>query len=201
MSRFYFCCACGHNLTYIVNRRLKCYGCGKYFTENFICRCQRDTGFKYSAEIIAPNKVKCLLCGREAQVPGNLEPPYIDKYRGGAGSGDLGSWSGEVSSFRKPARKPGPARKPKEKVPKSEIEKPEIDYISENQDQIIIRFPGHNSLDQIRCEIVNGTLEVQSLLVDFLEKFQLPDFPVNLEVNFRNNILDIHLNKNGKKRI
>src|SRR3989344_6099293 len=111
MSVFYFCPACGNNSTYISNRRLKCYGCGKYFTENFICRCQRDSAFKYTAEIIAPNKVRCFFCGKEAQVPGNLEPPYIDKYRGGAGSGDLGSWSGEVSSFRKPARKPGPARK------------------------------------------------------------------------------------------
>ena len=176
MSMFYFCPNCGNNLTYISNRRLECYKCGKYFTENFICKCQRDTGFKYSAEIIAPNKVKCLLCGREAQVPASLEPPYIDRYRGGIGSGGLGSWDGQVGSFQAPVQKPRVAREPKQKV--KETEKPEIDYVSENGDQIIIRFPNHNSLDQIRCEIVNGVLEVQSLLVDFLEKFQLPDFPV-----------------------
>lgn len=193
MSMFYFCPVCGNNLTYISNRRLKCYKCEKYFTENFICRCPRDQAFKYSAEIIAPNKVKCFFCGKEAQVPGNLEPPYIDKYRGGTGVGGSGSWDGQVSSFQVPIRKPEPARKLEQKV--KETEKPEVDYVSE--DQIIIRFPGHNDLNQIRCEVINGVLEVQSRLVDFLEKFPLPDFPVDLKTELRNAVLDIRL-KNPK---
>jgi hypothetical protein len=189
MSALFFCAACGHNLTYIVNQRLKCYGCEKYFAEKFICRCPRDTGFKYSAEIIAPNKVKCLLCGKEARVPANLEPPYM--HRGGGGG--LGNWNEQVSGFQPSARKPKSARESRRKI--EETEKPEIDYISENRDQIVIRFPGHKSIDQIHCEIVGGVLEVRSLLVDFFEKFQLPDCPVSLEVNFRNNILDIHFDK------
>lgn len=193
MSAFFFCAACGHDLTFIPNRRLKCYGCGKYYTENFICRCPRNRAFKFSAEILAPNKVKCHFCGRGAQVAASLEPPYRDKYRGGAGSGGLGSWDGQVSSFQRP----GKARQKPKLTSKSErvteIEKPEVDYVSE--DQIVIMFPGHNSLDQIRCEISSGVLEVQSLLVDFLEKFPLPDFPIHLETKLRNAILDIRLKK------
>ncbi len=193
MSMFCFCPACGNNLTYISNQRLKCYKCEKYFTENFICRCSRDEGFKNSSEIIAPNKVKCYFCGLTAQVPASLEPPFIDKYRGRTGTGGLGSWDGEVRQFQSPPSRPKSVKKPKQKAAK--IEKPEVDYISENTDQIIIKFPGHNSLGQIRCEIVKGVLEVQSRLVDFFEKFPLPDFPVELKVDFKNTILDIRLRK------
>lgn len=195
MSMFCFCPACGNNLTYISNRRLKCYKCEKYFTENFICRCSRDEGFKNSSEIIAPNKVKCYFCGQTAQVPASLEPPFIDKYGGRAGTGGLGSWDGEINSFQTPAQKSKPVRKSKQRV--TEIEKPEVDCIS--KDQIIIRFPGHNSLSQIRYKIVNGFLEVQSLLVDFLEKFPLPGFPVELKVDFKNTILDIHLKSKSEQ--
>lgn len=192
MSFLYFCASCGNNLTFISNRRLKCYKCGKYFTENFICECRRDPGFKFSAEIIAPNKVKCFFCGKEAQVPGNLEPPYIDKYKGSADSGGLGSWDGQVGSFQKPARKSRPVKISKQET--QEIEKPEIDY--ESHDQIVIRFPAsHRSLDQIRCEIVNNFLEVQSRLVDFFKKFSLPDFPVELETTFKNGVLNIRFKK------
>lgn len=194
MSAFFFCAACGHNLTYINDRRLKCYGCGKYYTENFICRCAKDRAFKFSAEIIAPNKVKCHFCGREAQVAASLEPPFIDKYTGGAGSGSLSSWDGQVKVFRPLIQKPNRVIKPKKNA--GEIKIPEIDYISE--DQVIIRFPGHNSLDQIRCEIINGCLIVQSLLVDFLQKFKLPDFPIELKTDFRNAVLDIHLQRTKK---
>ncbi len=195
MSALFFCATCGDNLIYISNHRLKCYKCGKYYTENFICRCQRQAGFKFSAEIIAPNKVKCHFCGHEAQVPASLEPPYIDKYMGGRTSGQ-GSWDGQVGSFQPSGRKPQSAKKPRQKITEAETEKPEVDYVSE--DQIIIKFPNHN-LDQIRCEIVNGVLEVQSLAVDFLEKFPLPDFPVKLKTNIKNGILDISLEKKEKE--
>ncbi len=188
MSVFYFCPACGNNLTYISNRRLKCYKCGKYFTENLICRCQRDRAFKYSAEITAPNKVKCFFCGREAQVPANLDPPYIDQRRGGSEINSPGSWR-EVIRSRS-------SKKTRQKI-SVESGKPEIDYISEDRDQIIIMFPGHNSLDQIRCEIIDGILEVQSSLVDFLEKFPMPNFPSELKTSFRNSILEIRLIKKG----
>ncbi|PIS13443.1 MAG: hypothetical protein COT67_01755 [Candidatus Tagabacteria bacterium CG09_land_8_20_14_0_10_41_14] len=201
MSSLFFCPNCGHNLTYISNRRLKCYKCEKYFTENFICRCQRDSAFKYSAEIIAPNKVKCLFCGKEAQVPASLEPPYIDKYRGGTDSGGLGSWDGQVSGFQPSSRKPRPARKLEQRKSEQKIketEEPEIDYVSEDKNHIVIRFPVHNNLNQIRCEIIDGVLEVRSLLVDFSEKFQLPDFPVEIEADFKNAILDIHLKRKKK---
>ncbi len=196
MSIFYFCPNCGNNLTYISNRRLKCYKCEKYFTENFICRCPRNQAFKYSAEIIAPNKVRCFFCGIEAQVPGNLEPPYIDKYRGGAGAGGLGSWDGQVGSFQGPTRKPKSPRKQKERTSEPKIEKPEVDYVSE--DQIIIRFPGHKDMNQIRCEIINGILEVESRLVDFFEKFSLPNFSVDLKTEFRNAILNIYLKRKSE---
>jgi hypothetical protein len=186
---YYFCPVCGDDLIYVQHRRFKCYKCERYFSENFICRCsRRDSGFKYSAEIIAPNKVKCFFCGREARVAASLEPVFSDKYRRGAGSGGLGSWGGEVNVFQKPVQKAKKAAKPKE-TPKPEMENPAVDYISE--DQIIIRFPGHNSLDQIRCKIIDGGFEVQSLLVNFLEKFLLPDFPIEVETDFKNAVLAI----------
>lgn len=190
MSRFFFCCSCGHNLIYIVNRRLKCYGCGKYYTENFICRCRRDSAFKFSSEIIAPNKVKCFFCNQNAQVSANLEPPFTDKYIKDK-TGETSSWDGEIKVFRPTIQKQSQTKKLKQSARK--IEKPEVDYVSENQ--IIIKFPGHDSLDQIRCENVDGVLTVQSLLVDFLQKFKLSDFPVEIKTDFRNGVLNIHLKR------
>jgi len=201
MPFLYVCPSCGHELKFISNKRLKCYGCGKYYADSYgdeaICKCERISALKFSIEIIAANEGICVLCGREKQVAGNLEPPYIEKYEGGRGAGGLGSWDGQISSFQPPVKKPRAAKKPKQKV--REIEKPEVDYVSEDRGQIVIKFPGHDSLDQIRCEIVNGTLEVQSLLVDFLEKFPLPDFPVGLKSDFKNAVLSIHLKRKVKK--
>lgn len=193
MSRFFFCPSCGHNLDYISNRRLKCYGCGKYFTENFVCRCGRDHGFKFSAEIIASNKTKCFFCDREAHVPASLEPPFTDKYIKDRAD-RVSSWDGEVKVFQPAIQKQSRTQKSKQSARK--VEKPGddwIDYVSENQ--IIIKFPGHNSLDQIRCENIDGVLVVQSLLVDFLKKFKLPNYPIEIKTDFRNGILDIQMTR------
>lgn len=109
--------------------------------------------------------------------------------RGGAGVGDSGSWERQISSFKASVQKPRVAKESRQKV--RETVKIEVDYVSENRDQIVIMVPGHNNLDQIRCEIVRGTLEVQSRLVDFLEKFSVPDFPAKLETELRNAVLNI----------
>ena len=213
MSAFFYCKACGHNLTFISNRRLKCYGCGKYFVDSYgrpTCNCKKIDAFRYSVEIIAPNKGKCLCCGREMKVVGNLEAPDIEKYGGSRGSGGLGSWNKQVSGFQPSARKPKSAPKTEKPAPeKVEVQEPEMEvYPEEKQIKVIGEIPGAEE-ENIFCEVKEkGT--VLSISIEglcrgkvgsegrkrYAKEIELPS-PVTKKVSrsYRNGVLEVTLNK------
>lgn len=188
MSTLFFCYACGSNLVHISGPRLKCYGCGKYVAHSYdnkaVCSCRRRMpAFKYSIEIVAPHKGKCLCCGKEAEVEGNLEPPYMDTRRS----------SGRDSNFS--------VSPLKRTIPPKKIL---IDFnpdIYDEIDQFIIigELPLHQHTEQIERSIDNGILTIKSLLagVDFKRQFPIPTDAIaeTCEVNLRNCILEIRFQK------
>lgn len=194
MSSLFFCYACGHTLTFISDKRMKCYGCGKYFVDSFeetLCGCRKRLAFQYSVEIIAPNKGKCICCGKEFKVEGNTEPTYTDKL--------LESKRGSNFSIEplKPVayKRQGASQGRLSKEANRQINF-EPDIFDENDRFLIVGdLPLHQSIDEVTIEIENGILSLKSLIsgIDFKKKFVLPQnvIPESRKAIFKNSILEI----------
>lgn len=159
------------------------------------------------------NKIKCPNCGRE--VPVNSGKPLtrllrsIDPVRFRTGGGGFG-----IGGVQRGGRDrldtweiPAPVRKPERKSLRQTVErfpqKPDFD-IFHNQEsyQVIIKLPYHKDLKDVRCEVIDGVLIVESLLAgfDFLKEYQLPeDISISAtRITFKNGILDIYFKKKAK---
>lgn len=197
MAGSFFCYACGHNLNHIPDKRLKCYGCERYFVDSFgetLCRCRKRAAFKYSVEIIAPNKGKCICCGKEFKVEGNLEPPQRDKHRGVETDSNF-----SVVPFQPVhSKKPILSKKTLQEAIRKIVFEPDV--LDENDKFLIVgELPFHQKVEEISLEIKDGILTLKSLIsgIDFEKIFTFPADVIGetLAVTLKNSILEIRFQK------
>lgn len=182
--------------------------------------CLEKLGKTYNMDVEGKN-FKCPNCGRTPPISGRVrltgqEKPYrgpstlrryppprsADPQRFRTGGVGIGSARGS-ESWKIPARRPG-RRVPRQTVGRFPLE-PDFDiFHSQKSYQIIITLPYHKDLGDVRCEVINSTLVVESLLdgFDFLQKFSLPEdiSPSSLKTRLKNAILDIRFKKKRTKR-
>lgn len=204
MSSIFYCYACGHNLKHISGERLKCYGCGKYFAHSYdggtVCRCGRKLpAFKFSVEIIAPNKGRCLCCKQEMEVVGNLEPPYLDVL-----AEEIAERGRGLSIVVVPFKTADPKKQRSFERELPDQEKWEIEFqydIFDEADSFLIvgGLPFHRSIDDLMVEIENGLLSIKSLIpgIDFKMDFVLPEdvVPGSKKATIKNSVLEIYFQK------
>lgn len=159
------------------------------------------------------DRIKCPGCGREVPISGgrSLTRPLrsVDPVRfrtAGFGMG-IGSARGSGRDKLDTWEVPAPIRKSGRKVPRQTIERfplgPDFDIFHDQESyQIIINLPYHR-LEDIRCEVVNGILVVESLLerFNFLQKFSLPEDIIasSLKIGLKNSILNIRFEKKRRR--
>lgn len=155
------------------------------------------------------DRIKCPNCGRVVPVTGGkpLSRPLRSadpvRFRTGGGFGVGGVRGRESDTWAVPARRPG--RRVLRQTVGRFPQKPDFDvFHNQKSYRVIITLPYHKDLKDVRCEIINGTLVVESLLegFDFLQKFSLPEdiLPSSLRTNLKNAILDIRFKKKTKNK-
>lgn len=175
-------------------------------------------------------KIKCPQCGREVPLDALGSPtsssspvrsipplgrtsggfPRVSRSLRGADpvkfrtrrSGAGGAGRDAVSTFKVPMRKTRKALR--QSVGRFPLE-PDFDvFDEENRYQIIASLPYHESLEDIRCKVVDGALVIESLLEGFnlSQEFLLPANvkTSSLKIRLKNGILNIILKKSKAKR-
>lgn len=172
---------------------------------------------------LPPNEVrKCRHCGRNvikridtrSESPKSAPPARplrsVDpvRFRTAGGGFGIGSARGNRQDNLDSWETPTPIRKPGRRTPRQSVgrfpRKPEHDiFHNQKSYQIIIYDLPFKVFEDVRCEIINGILVVESLLdgFDFLQKFSLPEDIIasSLKTGLKNSILNICFEKKQKR--
>lgn len=169
--------------------------------------CFKNTSKQFWMEDLG-DRIKCPNCRREVSIsagkpltrPLRSVDPVRFRTAGFVRGGVQRGGRDKLDTWETPA----PIRKPGRRIPRQLIgrfpRKSEQDIFHDSTNyQIIIYDLPFKTFEDVRCEIVNGILIVESLIegFDFLQKFSLPEdvLPSSLQTSLKNSILDIHLRK------
>lgn len=176
---------------------------------NKYCKvCFEKTEKRYFMENLG-NKIRCPNCGRTVPIA-NTRPlsshlrsvdPVRFRTAGFGIGGARGSGQDKLDTWETPTpmRRSG-RRTPRQSVGRFPI-KPDFDspYDNEKEYRIIGILPYIKNLEDVSCEVISGTLVVESLIegFEFLQKFSLPEdiLTPSLKVALKNGILEIHFKK------
>lgn len=180
------CPHCGHLLKLPPNEVRRC----RYCRKTVIRKARNQSRFPRSISRSIPPAHRPPL--KSVGLPRFAISLGIGGIKGSEGSKDPSSWKGKIEEYH-----PQPKKRV---VSLARILEPEIDEKNVIDDsstyQLFGEFPYH-TLDDIRCRITDGALEIESKLTEFLKKIPLPE---NLEsstpkVKIKNGILVITFKK------